>query len=44
MLVFPNTKDTKKALSAYVGHVSLHETTHQKLMEWYDGHRVMTEE
>lgn len=42
MLVFPNTKDTKKALSSYVGHVSLHETTHQKLMEWYDGHQVMT--
>lgn len=41
VLVFPNTKDGRNALSACFNHIDLNPTSHEKLLQWYKSRKVL---
>lgn len=41
LLTFPNSKEGQKTVASYVGKISLNEVTHQKILDWYDKHKVL---
>lgn len=42
MLVLPNSKESSKVLIACFTNISLHDITHQQVLEWYEKNRVKT--
>lgn len=43
LLTFPNSKEGQKSVASYVGKISLNEVTHEKILDWYNRHKILVE-